>query len=196
MSRWERVLVLLVLGALAMLSQVLGAEAQANAKMEAWARAMAPGEPHTALAELAGDWRYVVTFWEEPGTPPATYKGLATKTMILGGRFLQEEISGEPTDHPFKGFGITGYDNVTKQYVGMWLDNHNTGISSSTGQRDSKGVQTFQSSFSDPATGKTVRKRSVARVVDRDHHTYESFVTMPDGKEWLHMRIEYTRTVS
>jgi hypothetical protein len=164
-----------------------------DAKMEAWMRAMAPSAPHADLAEQAGEWRYVVTYWTEPGGKPESVDGVSLKRMIMGGRYLEEELTGQFMGRPFQGFGVTGYDNVKKEYVGIWLDNARTGIEVHTGRKDEKGVQTFTSTTADPASGKPMRTRSVCRFADRDHHTIESYVTLPDGSEFLHMRIEYTR---
>lgn len=44
--------------------------AGSDADEEAWVRAMTPGEPHARLADRAGEWRAVVTIWEEPGREP------------------------------------------------------------------------------------------------------------------------------
>ncbi len=164
-----------------------------DAKTEAWMRAMAPGAPHAGLAEQVGEWRYVVTFWSAPAGQPESVEGVALKRMIMGGRYLEEELTGEFMGRPFQGFGVTGYDNVKKEYIGIWLDNARTAIEVHTGKQDAKGVQTFTSTTQDPTTGKPVRTRSVCRSTDRDHHTIESYVTLPDGSEFLHMRIAYTR---
>lgn len=172
---------------------VLMSWAESPGEIEAWQKAMTPGPQHAELAEQAGEWSYSVTMWQEPGAEPTTLNGVALKRMIMGGRFLEEELSGEFMGRPFRGFGITGYDNVTKELVGIWLDNAGTGIGVYTGSEDRNGVHSYTSTTHDPASGKPLRMRSVGRTIDHDHHTFESYVTMPDGSEHLHMRVEYTR---
>ncbi len=154
-------------------------------KMEAWARAMTPGE-----------WRYTVTFWEDPKGEPTVLRGVSLKTMIMGGRFLREELTGEFMGGPFKGYGLHGYDNVTGEYVAIWLDNMGTGIHFYTGHEERDGSHVYESESHDPATRKPIATRSVGKVIDRDHHTFESYVKQSDGSEVLHMRVEYTRATN
>jgi hypothetical protein len=162
----------------------------------AWMKAMTPGEPHAGLAEQAGEWRYMVSIWSDPAAEPMQIEGVSTKTMVMGGRFLREELSGEFMDRPFQGFGITGYNNVTEEYVAIWYDNTSTDINFYTGHEDKKGVRIFTAKTHDPVTGREIQTRSVGRVIDHDHHTFESYMTLPDGTEQLHMRVEYTRAAS
>lgn len=171
----------------------LTTRAEETADMDAWAAAMTPGEPHGDLAAQAGEWRYVVTLWSGPKAEPTSLEGVSLKTLIMGGRYLKEELTGAFMGRPFQGLGFNGYDNVTKQYVAIWLDNMGTGIHYYTGQEKEEGVQAFTSTSHDPATGRAIATRSIGRVIDLDHHTYESFVTLPDGSEFLQMQVEYTR---
>lgn len=171
----------------------LWAGTEKDAKAEAWMKAATPGAAHAGLAEMAGKWRYVLTMWEEPGSAPMRVEGTSTKSMIMGGRFLKEEASSEYQKHVFEGVGITGFDNVTHEYVAVWFDNMNTGIFPSTGREEGKGQQAFRTTMHDPRTGKEVHTRSLLRTLDHDHHTFESYVTEANGTERLNMRVEYTR---
>ena len=195
MSRYTlvKLMVLAMFTALPLLTWAGDADAE---KMEAWARAMTPGEPHAELADQAGEWRYTVTFWEDPKGEPTVLRGVSLKTMIMGGRFLREELTGEFMGGPFKGYGLHGYDNVTGEYVAIWLDNMGTGIHFYTGQDTGKGVQTYKSEVHDPITGKAMATRSVGRTIDRDNHSFETYLTLPDGTEFLHMQVDYTRAGS
>lgn len=187
------VMVLALLTAMPLLTWAGDADPE---KMEAWARAMTPGESHAELAELAGEWRYTVTLWEEPKAEPTVLHGISLKTMIMGGRFLREELTGEFMGKLFQGFGLTGYDNVTGEYVSIWLDNMGTGIHFYTGEETAKGERTYTSEMHDPITGKAMTTRSVGRTIDRDNHSFESYLTLPDGIEFLHMQVDYTRAGS
>jgi len=165
-------------------------------KMEAWARAMTPGEAHAGLAEMAGEWHYTVTLWEDSKSEPSVVSGVSLKTMIMGGRFLREELAGEFMGQPFTGYGLTGYDNVTGEYVAIWLDNMGTGIHFYTGEQGRNGERTYLSTVHDPISGKAIATRSVGRTIDRDNHNFESYMTLPDGTEFLHMQADYTRAGS
>jgi hypothetical protein len=182
-----------LLAALAMTPWILWAAGDEGAAAEAWARSMTPGSQHARLAERAGEWRATVTIWSAPGAEPTVLEGTSTKTMTLNGRYLEETFTGEIMGRPFRGHGITGFDNVTKRYVSIWYDNMGTGIHVSEGGDDGKGGLAFTSTRHDPVTGKPVEQRSTGRRIDGDHHSWESFERTADGKEYLHMRVEYTR---
>ena len=192
MKIWTEIVALL---AIILLTPMVAAADDAEGK-QAWMEAMTPGAQHTDLADQAGEWRYVVSIWNEPNAEPTKLKGVAVKTMMLGGRYLKEELNGEFMDRPFQGFGITGYDNVTQQYVSIWIDNMGTGIHFYTGHEERDGSHVYESESHDPATRKPIATRSVGKVIDRDHHTFESYVKQSDGSEVLHMRVEYTRATN
>lgn len=198
MNRWS-FLVIVALAALAGLVATAPntwAGTEPEAEMEAWVQAMSPGEPHARLAERAGEWKAVVTIWNESGGTPTVSEGVSLKTMVMGGRFLREEFSGEVMGRPFRGVGLTGYDNVTKEYVSVWYDNMGTGIHVSRGRDDGKRGLAFTATHHDPVTARPVKARSTSRATDPDHHAFESYNTLGDGSEFLHMRVEYTRASS
>ena len=183
MNRYT-LLKLMVLALVATMPLITWAGGDADpAKMEAWARAMTPGDPHAELAALAG----------ETSTTATVLHGVSLKTMVMGGRFLREELTGEFMGQPFKGYGLTGHDNVTGEYVSIWLDNMGTGIHFYTGEETGRGERTYTSTVHDPISGKAMATRSVGRTIDRDNHDFESYMTLPDGTEFLHMRVDYTR---
>ena len=45
----------------------------------------------------------------------------------------------------------------------------------------------------DPLSGKMMHVRDVTTRVDKDHHTFEMFESLPDGKERKSLEIHYTR---
>ncbi len=155
-----------------------------------------PGEAHKALEPFVGTWTYTAQWWITPDGKPQSMTGTSVNTLIFGGRFLKEEIRGEAKDQPpFEGIGLTGYDNMRKEYQTIWFDNMATGIMVGSGQFEgaAKGV-TAAGDFSCPITGETHRKfRSVWTAVDPNHNTYESYMSGPEGKEFKSMEIRYTR---
>ena len=44
------------------------------------------------------------------------------RQMLLGGRFLQQEFSGEMMGSLYHGIGFTGHDNHTQKYVSTWME--------------------------------------------------------------------------
>src|SRR6266446_8336523 len=84
-----------------------------------------PGEAHKRLEPLVGKWEYTVTWWMNPGKEPQVMKGTNENTLVMGGRFLQQQAHGETKENQptFEGMGLTGYDNIKKSYTSMWVDN-------------------------------------------------------------------------
>lgn len=166
-----------------------------QAAMEAdWQATMSPGESHQWLAKLAGDWTFETSMWMNPNAPPTKSSGEAKKSMIMEGRFLQEEMSGEMMGRPFTGRGLTGFDNVTKEVVGSWIDNMSTGLATVRGEIDTENHRMeVRGEMTEPASGEPVQLKLVTSVVDEDHHTFEYFVVLPNGDEMKQMEIHYTR---
>ena len=93
---------------------------------------------------------------------------------------------------PFSGIGYTGYDNVTKKYIGTWMDTAGTSMMVSKGTMAGK-VMKATSTMPDPATGKMATLTMKTTVNDNDHYTMEMWGPGPDGKSYKMMEIDYTR---
>lgn len=165
-----------------------------KAAMEAMMKAATPGEPHKQLAAMAGTWDTSVKMWMKPGDPPQESTGTTERKMVLGDRYLSETFDGTFMGQPFSGTGMTGYDNVTKKYVGTWADTMSTGMMLSTGMMDKGGKSiTSKSTMSDPMTGKTTTAKIKMSMTDADHQTMEMWGAGPDGKTYKMMEITYSR---
>ena len=66
-----------------------------KAMMEMYQKMAIPGEPHKVFASLAGSWTTQVKEWMEPGKPPMESTGTAELKMLLDGRFLYQEFTGQ-----------------------------------------------------------------------------------------------------
>jgi len=101
-------------------------EYDAEASQDAWAASAIPGKAHAYLAEKTGDWDIVATMWMAPGAEPMVNTSTSHGEMILGGRFLQEHVTGETMGMPFEGLGLTGFDNTTHEVTSIWIDSMGT----------------------------------------------------------------------
>jgi hypothetical protein len=165
------------------------------AQMEKMMAFTAPGEAHKVLEPLAGKWTYTSKMWMTPDSPIEESTGTSQDDMIYGGRFLMMVVKGTMMGKPFEGLGFTGYDNIKKEYVSVWLDGMATGLMTSSGQYDA-ATKTFTETGvnSCPLTGEKDRKgRTVTTLVDNDHKTYTAYSVGPDGKENKLMEIAFTR---
>ena len=164
-----------------------------QAMMDVYTKLGTPGAPHKGLASMAGKWTVKVKSWMEPTKPPMESAGTSEQKMILGGRFVQQEFTGEMMGSPFSGVGVTGYDNHTKKYVLTWIDSMGTAILffEGTGSADGKTI-TQESHYDDPIKG-PMKWRSVTRIVDDNTHVFEMYSAGKGGKEEKMMEITYTR---
>lgn len=153
------------------------------AMMAAMMKHAAVGPEHKVLDQLVGKWTYTAEMWMDPSKPPETMSGTTERTFILGGRFLQDKISGTAMGAPFEGLGYTGYDNAKKKYVGMWLDSWSTSIMTSEGDYDAKTkTLTSASRGYDPSVCKECLGKDVTTIHSADEHTM-TFYKLVDGKE-------------
>ena len=164
-----------------------------QAMMEVYKKLATPGEPHKLFASLAGSWTTQTKEWMEPGKPPMESTGLCEEKVLLDGRFLQQECTGEMMGQPFTGIGVNGYDNHTKKYVSTWMDSMGTGIfvMEGTGSPDGKTVK-LKGGHQDPIEG-TMKHHAVWKIVDANTQVFELWGSGKHTKDMKMMEITYTR---
>ena len=170
-----------------------GKQMDPQAMMELWQKLAQPGEPHKLFATLAGSWTTTTKEWMEPGKPPTESTGTADMKMLLDGRFLYQEFTGNMMGQPFSGVGIDAYDNMTKKYMTAWMDTMGTGIfmMEGTASADGKTV-TLRGSHPEPGGGKMTH-RAVWKIVDSNSQTFDMYGAHHGGKEMKVIEITYTR---
>ncbi len=160
--------------------------------MAKWQAAMTPNEMHQKLQPMVGVWKVKAESWMN-GPEPSVSEGTAEYAMVLGGRFLQEAYSGTMMGQPFNGLGYTGYDNVKKKYVGLWMDNMGTSVASMEGQFQPDGkTMTMWGKMDDPVSGKSDDVKYVTQMVDDNTMVFEMFDPSAGGSKPM-MRLTYTR---
>jgi hypothetical protein len=164
-----------------------------QAMMEVYTKLATPGAPHKVLASMEGSWTAKIKSWTEPDKSPMESVGTCEQKMILGGRFLQQEFTGDMMGSPFTGIGVTGYDNHTKKYVSTWMDSMSTAILvfEGTASADDKTI-TQESHYDTPIKG-PLKWRSVTKIMDDNTWSFEMYETDKGGKEEKMMEITYTR---
>jgi len=139
--------------------------AGSEAEMQAYAKANQPTEAHKRLADMAGKWTFVTKMWMDPSQPPTVSEGTSEVTVIMDGRFIQEEHRGTMMGQSFRGLGLIGYDNQKKQYVSTWVDNMTTQIMMQTGEWDAaQNAFVYRTEMDDPKkvlTGDGERMRHI-----------------------------------
>ena len=164
--------------------------------MKKWEESMTPGPAHKNFEQFVGTWDVETKLWMNgPKGEPSVSKGSSEYKLALGGRYLQQEFSGEMMGQPFNGVGYTGYDNFGKKYVSFWIDNMSTAMSTMEGTMDKEGkTLTMWGKMDEPATGEKGKNvKYVTRVVDKDKHVFESYDVTSYGEKQPVMIITYTR---
>ena len=167
-------------------------EKMMQAMQEAFEKYGAPAEQHAELAKRVGNWKADLKFWEVPGTEPQTMSGESSFEMIMDGRYLLQHFSGDFQGQPFEGAGLTGYDRMKNEYQSIWIDNMSTAIFWSTG-KESGGQYVLKGEMPDIMLGKYIPTRGTEMVVDDNTIVSAMYRPGPDGKEFMHMEIKYTR---
>jgi hypothetical protein len=164
--------------------------------MKRWEESMTPGDAHRKLGAFVGTWDVEAKIWmKSPKDEPNVSKGSAEYKMALGGRFLQQEFTGDMMGQPVNGVGYTGYDNFRKKYVSFWIDNTATSMSMMEGSMDKEGkTLTLWGKMDAPAMGKKDEKvKYVMRVVSPDKHVFEMYNVSERGEKDPMMVLTYTR---
>ena len=164
-----------------------------QAMMAAYEKAAAPGSNHAFLAKMEGHWDATAKMWMGPGEPEVS-TGVSENRMILGGRFLLQDFEGMVMGRPFKGMGLTGFDNVSGKFASVWVDSMGTGMMTGSGSLDASGkVLRSVDRYNDPTVKGPKETRDVLTLVDDDTIVMEMFEKGPDGKEVKTMEITYRR---
>jgi hypothetical protein len=162
--------------------------------MEACAELGKPGSEHKRLEPFVGEWNVKATFWMEPGAPATDSTGKAKIEWILDGHYLRQHYTGDFMGETFKGEALWGYNKVTGEYFGTWIDSMSTGMSTSTGSVSADGKTfTYNSSFDDPMTGQKCNSREVVQIVGKDEFKMTAYMVNTDGSEFKYMELVYTR---
>lgn len=181
------------MAAAAVLLAALGSAAEPERTANPYAEAATPGPPHAGLAAAVGSYDLKVRSWAEPGAPPTEVTGTATRSMILQGRVLVEDVKSPASKPSFLGHGMTGFDNVTGMYWSTWNDTMGTGLMVSSGTCDGSRTCSFQGSWNDPVSKAPIVARMVSRWVGDKEQVFEMYGPGKDGKETKMMEIRYLK---
>ena len=129
-----------------------------------------PGEPHAALARLAGRWDADARFWSslDLTAPPTECTAVVNASMIMGGRFLFQDVKGKCMGQPLEAVGVIGYDNAASRYEAVSFSNMGTSMARHIGKTNDAGDIVLHLSYPDQATGATVARRTVRTMISEN----------------------------
>jgi len=153
-----------------------------------------PGAGQKLLAQFAGDWEVVKTFFPANGKPVVT-KGACKQYMIQDGKFLQSDFTFfNPDGTHSTGTGISGFDAKTNRFTTVWYDSRQTTMSirQSDGTFDSKNIVLWSTSLDTESPGrKTVARAHLedgGRVLLHRHYLIDD-----KGNERMMIELRMTR---
>ena len=159
--------------------------------MRKWMEYMTPGEPHSAMSAHTGTWSGETKMYEggSESSSTTTYQ----REMILGGRYLVEDVSGSWSGMPFEGRAIAGYDNHRKEYFSIWVDSFGTGLMVFRGKKADDGSIRMATEPQEDFSGRVSSYRTVTSYPDADTEVFEMFHIDAEGKESLAMKTTLAR---
>jgi len=160
--------------------------------MKKWQEYMTPGPVHQSFAKMTGNWNAVVTMYDPSGKESKS-NATVNYEMILGGRYMKSTIKGMMMGMPMEGMGLDAYDNATKEFISIWIDNFGTGVMNMKGKMD-EATKTivYTGTEVDPMTGKDQMTKTIMKNIDDNHASMEMYM-IDGGKEIKNMQIDYTR---
>ena len=167
-----------------------------EADMKACMEAGMPGKNHEWLAQSVGTWNGKTKMWMAPDAPPMDSECVCKITSIMDGRYIKSEMKGDmPGMGEFHGVGVSGFDNVSQQFVGSWIDNHSSGIMQGVGRLSPDGkVMTWDYTYNCPITKRPAVLRQVDTYTGPNTMTMEMFGTDPkSGREFKMMQMDMRR---
>ena len=154
----------------------------------------AAGAGQKLLAQFAGDWDVVKTFFPANGKPIIT-KGTCKQYMVQGGKFLESDFTFENSDGTKStGTGISGFDSKTNRFTTVWFDSRQTTMSirQSDGTFDGKNIVLLATALDPDHPGRTTVARAHleedGRVLIHRHYLVDD-----KGNERMMLEFRLTR---
>jgi hypothetical protein len=154
----------------------------------------APGDGQRLLAQFAGDWDVVKTFFPMNGKPRVT-KATCKQCMIQDGKFLQSDFTFFDSDGTKStGTGISGFDPKTNRFTTVWYDSRQTTMSirQSDGTFDGKNIVLWATALDTESPG----RKTVARAhLEEDGRVllHRHFLIDDKGEERMIIELRMTR---
>lgn len=163
-----------------------------HADMQNWTPPTASAEHQWIKTAYEGTWDAHIESWHAPGGPSEKSTGTETVKAICNGLWFYTEFSGAMGKYPFTGASISGYNETKKKFVGTWVDSFGTALNPFEGTYD-KATNTLTEWVEMTMGDHTMKTKMTTEWKGTDQRTMTMYMPMPDGKEYKHMVISYTR---
>lgn len=155
---------------------------------------MQPGRAHELLARLGGSWKMTIRMWPAPGADPLESSGTSAHEMILGGRFLSLESTGEMFGQPIEARVMLGFDGRTDRYSYVGFDTMGTYFVTADGEYDAETKTLTLSGVNEhPKIGLTEEFDILFRLDSADAFRTQVIFRREGEPEHMMVEIAYTR---
>lgn len=145
---------------------------------------------HKVLNKLKGNWKGTGSLINSEGGAAEKILCKSKNKMILGGRFLQQEMTCKGAGFSFDGVGHFGFDVLSKTYVGATMTTADSGISTLAGSKSGSTI-TFNISHNNVDIKKRVTSRATLKI-ENNSHSYEILAKDKSGKLKPIFTVKYT----
>ena len=160
------------------------AETDMEAMMQAWLDAGTPGAEHAELAKSVGTFSAQGTSYAPDASITMEWEGTVERKTIFDGRYILEhyEIENMEGFGSFEGYGLLGFNNLTGEYEGTWIDSLSTMIFVAKGQMDpSSNNLVMYGTRMDPISMQNQKTKSVTTINDDGSFVLDMYVQTPEG---------------
>jgi hypothetical protein len=154
-----------------------------------------PGPEQKLLDSRVGRWNVTLRWWKGPDASPLEVPRTSRIKSIMGGRFLQENTTGDFLGRSWEWCGFIAYEKARGLYVQTWIDNLGSRSMRFEGTYDSQAkLFSYTGEGPDLVTGQYVPIRWVEHMDTDNELTVERFVVdQATGKEFKAWELKYTR---
>lgn len=149
--------------------------------------------PQQFLAKRAGEWTRTIRFVGGADSEATPSTGTSKISVILGGRFIQEQNEDVVFGRPVSGTRIYGYNDATKQYEAAWLYTMSSAILNLSGTSTDGGKVVDYTGTTYTANGGKTKLHARVRQIDDDQFIVTLYAAGADGKEAPFQETTYQR---
>ena len=160
---------------------------------DAAAPAARAGTPQEALTKRAGEYTRTIQFLGQMGSQGAPSTGTSKISVILNGRFIQEQNEDVVFGRPVSGMRIYGYNDATQQYEAAWMYTMSPAILTLTGTSTDGGKTVNYSGVTETSGGGKTPLHARFVQVNDDEFVIRLSTVGPDGKETPFQETTYKR---
>jgi hypothetical protein len=150
-----------------------------------------PGAAHKELAKKVGVWADHYKMRMDPAGPWQEWDGTCEYKSVLGGRYVQQDVSASMMGMPYQAVQILGYDNMSGEYTSFWMDTMSTWSIVARGKKGADGKIEMKGTMVEVAASRPFRM-----VIDdksADETVIEMYDTIPPKGDVLTMTITSKR---